>query len=74
MRMHISIAWGVALGYENFNRYDVELNNGMQAFNADPEHAYGARQILCRTDGYTIAWQRLASKHNRGLQRRYGGR
>ena len=64
----------VALGYENFNRYDVLLNNGMQAFNADPEHAYGSRQIMGRTDGYTIAWQRLASKHNRELQRRYGGR
>ena len=31
----------VSLGFEHFNRYDVELNNGMQAFNADPEHAYG---------------------------------
>ena len=72
-REEVETKW-IRLGYENFNRYDVLLNNGMQAFYADPDRAYGDGQILTRNDGYTIAWHRLATKHNRGIQKRYAGK
>lgn len=72
-RHEVETKW-VNLAYENFNRYDVLLNNGMEDFYAAPGFEYGQRHLLGRTDGYTIAWHRLASKHNRGVQIRYGGK
>lgn len=72
-REEIANKW-IRLGFENFNRYDVLLNNGMQAYYAGGDRYYGEGYVLSRTDGGTIAWQRLASRHNRGIQRRYGGR
>jgi carbazole 1,9a-dioxygenase len=72
-RADVESKW-INLGYENFNRYDVLLNNGMQAFYSDPDRAYGEGQILTRNDGYIIAWHRLATKHNRGIQLRYAGK
>ena len=59
-------------GYENFNWHDTDLNNGMQEFYADPTTPYGQGETMDKTDGYTISWRRLASKHNRGIQTRYG--
>ena len=41
-RREVETQW-LDLGYENFNRYDVLLNNGMQDFNADPAFDYGQR-------------------------------
>ena len=59
-------------GYEKFNWYDTLLNNGMQETYEDPDYLYGQRETLSKTDGYTLSWRRLASKHNRGIQTRYG--
>ena len=59
-------------GYDNFNWYDTKFNNGMQEFYADERFQYGQQETMSRGDGYTLTWRRLASKHNRGIQTRYG--
>jgi carbazole 1,9a-dioxygenase len=55
------------VGYENFNKTDLAANLACQESTEGVR--YGRNQVLCESDGYTIAWRRFASKHNRGIQR-----
>ncbi|MDN5874367.1 MAG: hypothetical protein L0H29_08315, partial [Sinobacteraceae bacterium] len=58
------------LGFEKFNATDMLANlavdNGTRGFD------YRSTENLVESDGYTMVWRRLASKHNRGLQTRRG--
>ena len=54
------------IGFENFNRTDVIANNACQE--SIEGVRYGRNQVLCESDGCTMAWRRFASKHNRGVQ------
>ncbi len=62
------------LEYEGFIKSDILANEGSQPAYDDPNYAYGEKENLSRIDAYVLTWRRLAAKHNRGLQVRYGGK
>lgn len=62
------------LEYEGFNASDILANEGTQRAYSEEGYAFGEKENLSRIDGYVLTWRRIASKHNRGLQRRYGGK
>jgi carbazole 1,9a-dioxygenase terminal dioxygenase component len=60
------------LEYEGFNKSDILANEGSQAAYDEPGYAYGEKENLSRIDAYVLTWRRMAAKHNRGVQIRYG--
>jgi carbazole 1,9a-dioxygenase terminal dioxygenase component len=62
------------LEYEGFNASDITANEGSQRAYAEDGYEFGEKENLSRSDGYVLTWRRIAAKHNRGLQVRYGGR
>lgn len=62
------------LEYQGFNKSDVLANEGTQRAYSAPGYAFGEKENLSRIDGYCLMWRRMAAKHNRGRQVRYGGK
>lgn len=62
------------LEYEGFNASDIVANEGSQRAYSEPGYAFGEKENLSRVDAYVLTWRRIAAKHNRGLQVRYGGK
>jgi carbazole 1,9a-dioxygenase terminal dioxygenase component len=62
------------LEYEGFNRSDILANTGSQRAYSEEGYQFGEKENLTRADGYVLTWRRIAAKHNRGLQIRYGGK
>ncbi|HEY8856083.1 MAG TPA: hypothetical protein VIM43_01855, partial [Rugosibacter sp.] len=60
--------------YEGFNKSDVLANEGTQRAYSEAGYAFGEKENLSRIDGYCLMWRRMAAKHNRGRQIRYGGK
>lgn len=58
------------LGYEQFNQTDLGANIAVQQ--GTDNMRYGVVENLCESDGYTLVWRNLASKYNRGVQKRQG--
>jgi carbazole 1,9a-dioxygenase terminal dioxygenase component len=56
----------------NFNNEDVIAREAMERFYAE-EDGWN-REYLYRPDIVITEWRKLASKHNRGIQRRPGAR
>ncbi len=56
------------LGYDQFNATDVIANEACQKFYGE-ENSW-RHEHLCEFDVYTIAWRKLASQYNRGIQKR----
>ena len=62
------------LEYEGFNQSDILANEGSQPAYEEEGYEFGEKENLSRIDAYVLTWRRLAAKHNRGLQVRYGGK
>ncbi|MEK6443875.1 Rieske 2Fe-2S domain-containing protein [Pseudonocardia sp. T1-2H] len=62
------------IAYDGFNASDVRANEGSQRAYSEDGYEFGEKENLSRIDAYVLTWRRLAAKHNRGLQVRYGGK
>lgn len=56
-------------GYDLFNVEDVTAREGMERYYTADERGW-EKEWLCEADTHVITWRRVASKHNRGIQKR----